>query len=518
MHIGIYHRPNAPMGHIFKAIKQGAEFLGHTCAWRNPGPFTSDQVEAFDLIAIWGRFSGNEKVHQAYQAKGVPVLVVEGAYLDPGPDRVALGIGKHYWLPEKIGGKTRGPDISLLPRQEGGDYILICGQENPHWCNKTAQNFRFVTDRETVFRPHPRRPDACKNAHRVTRDTSLEQDMAGAWMVACETSNVGTLALMAGKPVFCHPRAMYAHLANTDLLSVEDPFFPTDEQRRDYLARLAWAIWEKPELEDGTALQFYLWAIQEGGKARPNEVSTLAPSSLEDKITVITPTGDRPEALALLRQWMTNQTRQPDQWLIIDDGQKPVKKREFAGATVIRRKPSKLDPPCTLGENLKAALPLVAHDKILIMEDDDWYGPEYIETMAQFLDAHDLVGISGTKYYHPGVPGFREMGRGDHASLSQTAFRKSYLPKIIEAIPFDSSMPEYPECSVDMRIWKKANGRAHLVAGADKKLHCSIKGLPGRKGAGVGHDKKYYTKDKNLTKFREWCGDVEAYGEFIKGL
>ena len=237
-------------------------------------------------------------------------------------------------------------------------------------------------------------------------------------------------------------------------------------------------------------------------------------ADVEDKVTVITPTGDRPEALALLRRWMATQTRQPDQWLIIDDGKKRVKKEEFPGATVIRRRPRTDDPPCTLGENLKAAVPLVAHDKVLVMEDDDWYGPAYIETMAVLLDAHEVVGISGTNYYHPGIPGFREMGRGDHASLSQTGIRKSALPELLRAIPGDGVLPD---CSVDLRLWKNCNGNGHLITGEGLKLHCSIKGMPGRPGAGVGHDKRFYTVDPDLIKFNEWCGDVEAYRGFIKG-
>jgi hypothetical protein len=240
------------------------------------------------------------------------------------------------------------------------------------------------------------------------------------------------------------------------------------------------------------------------------------PQPIEDKVTVVTPTGDRPEALELLRRWIASQTRQPDQWLVVDDGKHRIKPKRVPEATVVRRKPRADDPSCTLGKNLEAILPLVAHDKVLIMEDDDWYGPEYIDTMAALLDAHEVVGISGTKYYHPGIPGYREMGRGDHASLSQTGFRKSAIPEVLKAIPFDANMPAFPECSVDMRLWKNCNGQGHLVPGADMKLHCSIKGLPGRPGAGVGHDKRYYTPDKDLTKFREWCGDVEAYRGFIK--
>ena len=201
------------------------------------------------------------------------------------------------------------------------------------------------------------------------------------------------------------------------------------------------------------------------------------PKPLEDKVMVITPTGDRPEALALLRNWMVAQTRQPDQWLIIDDGKKPVKPKQFPMATVIRREPRADDPTCTLGKNLEVALSHVAHDKILIMEDDDWYAPTYIETMAALLNDHELAGIWGTKCYHLGVPGFREMGREDHASLSQTGFRKSMIPQVIASIPGD--------CSVDLRLWWDHNGgKGHLIPGADKRLHCAIKGLPGRPGAG----------------------------------
>jgi len=238
------------------------------------------------------------------------------------------------------------------------------------------------------------------------------------------------------------------------------------------------------------------------------------PEPVEDKVTVITPTGDRPEALELLRRWIASQTRQPDQWLIVDDGKHRVKPRRIPEATVVRRKPRADDPPCTLGKNLEAILALVAHDKVLIMEDDDWYGPEYIDTMAALLDAHELVGISGTKYYHPGIPGFREMGRGDHASLSQTGFRKSAIPAVLKAIPGDGVLPD---CSVDLRLWKNCHGQGHLIPGDGRQLHCSIKGMPGRPGAGVGHDKRFYTPDNDLSKFREWCGDVEAYRGFIKG-
>lgn len=223
---------------------------------------------------------------------------------------------------------------------------------------------------------------------------------------------------------------------------------------------------------------------------------------LPSGVTVITPTGDRPEALTLLRRWMAAQTMQPAQWLIIDDGKKQV--GHIHEAQVVRREPQPSDDPCTLGINLKTALPLVEHGKVLIMEDDDWYSPNYIETMAALLDEHELVGVTGTKCYHIQVPGFRPMGRFDHASLSQTGFRKSFIPQVERAIPGD--------CQVDLRIWWTFHaGKGHLIDGSQKQLHCAIKGLPGRAGAGCAHTTENYQPDHGYQKFQEWCADWEFY-------
>ena len=243
-------------------------------------------------------------------------------------------------------------------------------------------------------------------------------------------------------------------------------------------------------------------------------VVEVSESRRQEKVTVITPTGDRPEALSLLGRWMDSQTYPPDQWIIVDDGQVPVNPEEYPGAQVIRREPEQ--NKCTLGDNLLAAVPAIEHDKILIMEDDDWYGPGYVQFMAEQLNYHDLVGIWGTKYYDLRIPGYRDMGRNDHASLSQTAFHRDFLPYFEQFIPGD--------CSVDLRLWFRKNHagdnikspRGFLIPGEDKQLHCSIKGMPGRAGAGCGHDRRYYTCDSDLTKLHEWCTEVEAYRTYLE--
>ena len=99
-------------------------------------------------------------------------------------------------------------------------------------------------------------------------------------------------------------------------------------------------------------------------------------------VSVITPTGDRPECFELLRRWVVHQTLRPAQWIVVDDGKTPM--HPIPEATVIRREPHPDDPACTLGKNLEAALAHVLHDKIIIMEDDDWYGPPICKPLPTF--------------------------------------------------------------------------------------------------------------------------------------
>jgi len=225
-------------------------------------------------------------------------------------------------------------------------------------------------------------------------------------------------------------------------------------------------------------------------------------------ITVITPTGDRPLAFGLLRdRWMKNQIMKPDQWIIVDDGDTPYGTDGLPEyAHYIRKEKSKNESGYSIGRNLLAALSEVKCDDVLIMEDDDWYSNGYIFFMHSLLEQCDLVGLWGTNYYNVKVPGYREMGKNTHASLSQTAFNKSFIPNLIKSIPGN--------ISIDLRLWKNNTGL--LKNGRDLKLHCSIKGMPGRENAGIGGLIQYYKLDKDYLKLVQWCDDAEVYIDLME--
>ena len=172
----------------------------------------------------------------------------------------------------------------------------------------------------------------------------------------------------------------------------------------------------------------------------------------EDDVTVITCTGDRPEAFALLRKWMNKQTTRPKQWIVVDDGKIPLKDK--TGFEYHRREPSDTDYPHTLCLNLQVALSYVKYDKILIMEDDDWYSSTYVDYMTHLLEDADLVGFGSLIFYYPSMQKYMQKNTPKQPAFAQTAFRKELIP-IIQEICMSASK-EYDLCGkglVDAALW-----------------------------------------------------------------
>lgn len=226
-------------------------------------------------------------------------------------------------------------------------------------------------------------------------------------------------------------------------------------------------------------------------------------------ITALTPTGDRPLAFALLQRWVSQQTRLPDQWLVVDDGATPLE--PYVTMDYVRRERRPEDPPLTLIANLRAALPLIRGDMIVILEDDEYYAPGYVWAMERALSQHELVGIRCSKYYHLPTGKWANIGNHTHASLAQTAFRASFLPAFTKELRGDTYL--------DIRLWRAGASRGYLFGDERASLYLGIKGLPGRPGIGQGHNPKMYrASDPHRTILRQYTGaDARIYLDVLSG-
>lgn len=241
------------------------------------------------------------------------------------------------------------------------------------------------------------------------------------------------------------------------------------------------------------------------------------------KITALTCTGDRPVCLGLLSKWIANQTMQVDQWLVIDDGKEPF--MPSLDCDYIYRKPEENEQGQTLNINIKTALPHIAGDIILFMEDDEYYAPDYVKTMVEKIQHYNIVGICKSKYYHMPTRTYFAHRNCGHASLAQTAIRKETLPILEEVLNGDAF--------IDIRLWERlcngnpenkqfiknfntqgtvVNNQAVLFHDGDEDcLYVGMKGMPGRAGIGSGH-KGIGRHDSRGAILRKWMPiDCEKY-------
>ena len=228
-------------------------------------------------------------------------------------------------------------------------------------------------------------------------------------------------------------------------------------------------------------------------------------------VSLITPTRDRPDAFALCERWMGRQSYNgPLQWIVADDGEAAVVCRR--GQEHLRL-PTATDSRSSFRNNLLAAIERVRFDKILFIEDDDWYAPTYIEMMFSALDRWEIVGETNARYYHVRFRKYLIHSNTFHASLCQTGIRATLLPTV-KAILTESRFPE----RLDGSLWKRSgltDGCKGLLQ--PTTLTVGMKGLPGRAGLGIDHHQqelvRRYSADPEGRQLRDWIGDdAEFYG------
>lgn len=228
-------------------------------------------------------------------------------------------------------------------------------------------------------------------------------------------------------------------------------------------------------------------------------------------VSIVTPTGDRPEALTLLSKYIERQDYpEPIQWIVVDDGNTPFEppKPGNVELTYVRRTPSSKSVE-SLPANLRLGLTHVKHPWIAVLEDDDWYGESYLSKLLPHLEDNDLVGERQSFYYNVRHRLYRQLQNRHHASLCCTAFTKELTPFVLRATKGNSF--------VDKRLWNMSVKRRKLIPPTQQQV--GIKGVPGRYGLGMGHapDIETWTPDCDWEKLAYRIGpDVEAYKKWYR--
>lgn len=255
----------------------------------------------------------------------------------------------------------------------------------------------------------------------------------------------------------------------------------------------------------------------------------MAKTLKDDKpISLVTCTGDRLAAFTLCHRWMMNQwtvgnkttaKAQKIQWVVVDDGPTPVDQNLLDSASskydITYVRPTKLWVPGrnTMRRNTILGLRAVKNPYIAIIEDDDYYQPNYLIEQFNLLDRQkvEAVGEGGTLYYHLPTRTHKRMFNLATASLCQTVFTAKMIPLLIEAA--NTGNPLF-----DINFWNMMLTRRHkIIIRANTDLCIGIKGMPGRGNITAPQPvAQGYINDGNLLMLKKVLkSDAEHYTQFL---
>lgn len=215
-------------------------------------------------------------------------------------------------------------------------------------------------------------------------------------------------------------------------------------------------------------------------------------------LQIITPTGDRPLAWALCQRWMAQQTYSgPVVWFVSDDGIEPQSMIFHRPGYELRS--LRLAPKAgnTQARNLLALLDCVDRKwPVVVWEDDDYYAPNWLNTIALNLHHADLIGESPARYYNVALRIGLVLKNRHHASLCATVVQGLAIQTLISACQTKQKF-------IDIDLWKRHPYR-YLFSGQQV---IGIKGLPGRMGIGLGHQANFTgTLDLEGQLLTQWIG------------
>lgn len=154
----------------------------------------------------------------------------------------------------------------------------------------------------------------------------------------------------------------------------------------------------------------------------------------------------------------------------------------------------------TQARNLLAGLVAIEGPTVII-EDDDWYAPTWLERISAELERAEIVGQSHSIYYNVRTGTKRDCNNSTHASLCATAVRDGGLKRFRDVCRTNAKF-------IDAELWRYPN--THLFR---DRLVVGLKGLPGRENIGIGRNLTGQ-RDKDRALLRELIGeDADAYGD-----
>lgn len=152
--------------------------------------------------------------------------------------------------------------VKIEPWRPGGDHILLAGMsgksshvdgfEPNQWEREAIEALRAATSRTIIYRPKPSWKAAVPLAGTTfsPKTQPLEEVLQNCHAVVTHHSNVAVDAIVSGIPAFCQ-EGVGAPLSKHSLAGIDTPFRPGDDERRQWVADIAWTQFSIAEMATG---------------------------------------------------------------------------------------------------------------------------------------------------------------------------------------------------------------------------------------------------------------------------
>ncbi len=246
------------------AIEEGLRRLGYRVV-RGTGPGKDDR----DVLVTWTVHKGYKfNTAHEFEEAGGRVIVCEEAHLKGlvrGEKLFSICLHDHNgagsWTAREPG-RWASFGIELKPWRESGEHILVREQRMigsplmaspPLWHERIMSQLKILTRRPVKLRYHPK---SRMHPGRAAAQDSLDQQLRDCHALVTWAASDGTMALIAGVPVFAMaPHFFVRSACNLDLTQINHPAMP---HRLPAFERLAWAQWSLREISFGETFEVLL--------------------------------------------------------------------------------------------------------------------------------------------------------------------------------------------------------------------------------------------------------------------
>lgn len=272
-----------------KRIKEGIEAIYYCLKKYNYNfKFNNfDNYEESKIAIMWGIYCNyksntlyRKKIYENQKKKGNKVLIIEVGFLKRdiyyslGWNSI-VNFGK-YNLENISENRWKELNINLKENKINNDgYILLCGQvpwdtqlqhiNYKKWLFDIVNEIRKYTNRKIVYRPHPKQNKKNKMAILNVPNTinskneSILDDFKDTYAVIALNSNSLLDAMIEGLPIFAFDKGTVVYdLANHNISNIENPKFPTNDEKFKKLYEISYMQWNEAELKNNIAIKYIL--------------------------------------------------------------------------------------------------------------------------------------------------------------------------------------------------------------------------------------------------------------------